>query len=66
MFKIILSTLILLAFQVTLQARTTPTLENTTKLYVATFNRAPDAGGLEYWANDAGLDLEGIAQSFFD
>lgn len=66
MLKIIMSTLMLFAFQSSLQAGTTPTLENTTKLYVATFNRAPDAGGLNYWANDAGLALEGIAQSFFD
>jgi len=66
MLKIILSTLMIFAFQSSLQAGTTPTLENTTKLYVATFNRAADAGGLDYWANGAGLDLEGIAQSFFD
>lgn len=45
---------------------TIPTQENVTKLYVATFNRAPDAGGLNYWVNDAGLQLEQIAQSFFD
>jgi len=36
------------------------------KLYVATFNRAPDAEGLRYWTNDSGLSIEGIAQSFFD
>ena len=66
MLKIIMSTLMLLAFQSSLQAGTTPTLENTTKLYVATFNRAPDAAGLNYWAHKAGLDLEGIAKSFFD
>ena len=56
----------LLAFQTSLQAGTTPTQENVTKLYVATFNRAPDAGGLDYWVNGAGLDLGGIAKSFFD
>jgi len=66
MLKIIMGTLMLFAFQSSLQAGTAPTLENTTKLYVATFNRAPDSKGLNYWANDAGLDLEGIAQSFFD
>jgi hypothetical protein len=33
---------------------------------VATFNRAPDAAGLSYWLNDSGLQLEEIAQSFFD
>src|SRR3989339_431488 len=36
------------------------------KLYVATFNRAPDAAGLDYWVNDSGLSLDQIAQSFFD
>ncbi len=44
---------------------TTPTQENVTKLYVAMFERAPDAAGLDYWIKDSGLDLEGIAQSFF-
>jgi hypothetical protein len=42
------------------------TREQVAKLYVATFNRAPDADGLDYWVNDSGLTLEGIAQSFFD
>ncbi len=36
------------------------------ELYVATFNRAPDAAGLAYWVNDSGLTIEQIAQSFFD
>jgi len=36
------------------------------KLYVATFNRAPDAAGLSYWVNDSGLSIEQIAMSFFD
>ena len=44
----------------------TPTQEEVAKLYVATFNRAPDEAGLNYWVNDSGLDLAGIAQSFFD
>ena len=39
--------------------------KNITKLYVATFNRAPDANGIEYWLNSE-LNLEDIAQSFFD
>ncbi len=34
-------------------------------LYVATFNRAPDSAGLEYWASQD-MSLEEIAQSFFD
>jgi len=44
---------------------TTATQENVTKLYVATFDRAPDKDGLNYWLN-SGFDLESIAMSFFD
>ena len=50
---------------VTLNA-TTPTYENVTRLYVATFDRTPDVAGLKYWVNDSGLELEEIARSFFD
>ncbi len=35
-----------------------------TEIYVATFNRAPDAAGLDYWAG-TGLTIEEIAASFF-
>ncbi len=42
-----------------------PTSDEVTKLYVATFNRAPDSSGLTYWLK-SGLTLEEIAQSFFD
>ncbi len=45
---------------------TTPTEQSITKLYIATFDRAPDAKGLDYWLNDSGLILEEIAQSFFE
>ncbi|ADR34437.1 hypothetical protein Sulku_1776 [Sulfuricurvum kujiense DSM 16994] len=41
-------------------------LNDVTKLYVATFNRAPDSAGLDYWVYSSGLTLEQIAQSFFD
>jgi len=41
-------------------------IEDVAKLYVATFNRAPDAAGLNYWIYDSGLTLEEIAISFFD
>ena len=41
------------------------TLSEVTKLYVATFNRAPDAAGMNYWVN-SGMSIEQIAQSFFD
>jgi len=40
--------------------------EDVAKLYVATFNRAPDTAGLDYWVNSSGLSLEGIAASFFE
>jgi hypothetical protein len=40
--------------------------EQVTKLYVATFNRAPDAAGLDYWVNTSGLTIEEIANAFFD
>ncbi len=42
------------------------TYDNVAKLYVATFNRAPDADGLEYWVYKSNLSLEGIAKSFFE
>ena len=45
---------------------TQPTKENVAKLYVATFERAPDSAGLDYWIYNSGLELEEIAQSFFD
>lgn len=46
------------------------TREEVAKLYVATFNRAPLADGLDYWADenleDNGWTIEMIAESFFD
>lgn len=42
------------------------TLASLTQLYVATFNRAPDTAGINYWLNDSNLALEQIATSFFD
>jgi len=45
---------------------TTPTKESVTKLYVATFNRAPDSAGLNYWVDTSKMPLEDIASSFFD
>ncbi len=41
-------------------------LTEAARLYVATFNRAPDAAGLAYWAYESPLSLEEIARSFFD
>ena len=43
-----------------------PTEEEVAKIYVATFNRAPDTDGLSYWTNASGLRLSQIAQSFFE
>ncbi len=40
--------------------------ESVTRLYVASFGRAPDSAGLNYWVNESGLSLEGIAKSFFE
>ena len=64
--RMLIGMLMLMLAQSSLQAGTVPTQENVTKLYVATFNRAPDAAGLNYWVNDSGLTLEQISQSFFD
>ncbi len=42
-----------------------PTQDEIVKLYVSTFNRAPDSDGINYWLN-SGLKLSEIASSFFD
>ncbi len=46
------------------------TRQQVAELYVATFNRAPDARGLSYWTESSFTDetrtIESIAQSFFD
>ncbi len=57
--------LLSILFVGTLLHATVPTNKNVTELYVATFMRAPDAAGLEYWMNQ-GLSLEAIAESFFE
>ena len=53
-------------FSAVLLNATAPTTENVTKLYIATFKRAPDSAGLNYWVKESNLQLEGIASSFFD
>ncbi len=58
--------LLALLFITTVLNATAPTEESVTKLYIATFDRAPDAKGLDYWLNDSGLSLEEIAESFFN
>ncbi len=62
----LLTVVILFAFATINLHATEPTKENVTKLYIATFDRAPDKAGLEYWVNDSKLNLENIAMSFFD
>ena len=43
------------------------TREDVTKLYVASFNRAPDAAGLSYWMNDSVItNLEDMAAAFME
>jgi hypothetical protein len=45
------------------------TQQQVAELYVATFNRAPEAAGLSYWVNDSfggNPTIEQIAASFFD
>ncbi len=58
--------LLISAVAVSILSATTPNRESVTELYIATFDRAPDSAGINYWLNDSGLSLEGIAQSFFD
>jgi len=62
MFKRLFLSLLLVG---TLLQATAPTRISVAKLYIATFDRAPDAEGLEYWLY-SGLDIESIAMSFFD
>ena len=42
------------------------TEQQVAELYVATFNRAPDKPGLDFWVYDSGFTIEQIAESFFD
>ncbi len=58
--------LVLLVLMVVGLNATAPTRENVTKLYIATFDRAPDSQGLDHWVDISGFNLEEIAQSFFD
>ncbi len=57
--------LLSLLFLTTFLVADAPTREQIAKIYVATYNRAPDAGGLEYW-NNSGLSRQEIAKFFFD
>jgi hypothetical protein len=48
------------------QTGTKPQLDNVTRLYIATFGRAPESAGSDYWLYESKLNLEDIARSFFD
>jgi len=61
----IITTIFIILFSLFLHAEK-PTEESLIRLYVATFNRAPDAAGIEYWLFDSGLNLQEIAKSFFE
>ena len=63
-FKILLTMVLLYTFLSA--SEDVPTQEEVAKLYVATFNRAPDSAGLNYWTKESGLKLSKIGQSFFD
>ena len=65
MKKLLLIVSFLLLF-VGVSNATQPNNTSVAKLYVATFDRAPDSAGLDYWVNLSGLSLEEIATSFFD
>jgi surface protein len=56
--------LLLLILLTNIVLATIPTNTNLTRLYIAYFDRAPDAKGLKYWVEDSGLYLEEIATSF--
>ena len=62
---IVLTIMILFMFMTNINAQN-PTKDSVIKLYVATFNRAPDSTGLNYWLTKSNLTLEQIAMSFFD
>ena len=57
--------ILLLIFIISFSNAQQATNNNITKLYIATFDRAPDAQGINYWVN-SNHSLEEIASSFFD
>ncbi|MBL0721597.1 MAG: DUF4214 domain-containing protein [Sulfurovum sp.] len=66
MKRVILGTTILLLLSSGVLLSEEATKENVAGLYVATFDRAPDGAGLDYWVEKSDLSLEGIATSFFE
>ena len=65
MKKIILSSLAIAMMMGTTVNAEEATYDSVAGLYSATFNRAPDEKGLNYWV-DTKMPLEDIAKSFFD
>ena len=43
-----------------------PSYQEVATIYIATFGRAPEFDGLNYWVHDSGLDIDAIAKSFFE
>lgn len=64
--KKLLAFLFIIIVSYTFASEEYPTKEEVGKLYVATFNRAPDNEGLNYWIYNSGLKLSEIATSFFE
>jgi len=58
--------LLVVGLMVTSMYAEVATQANVTKLYIATFDRAPDSAGLDYWVESSDFGLEDIATSFFD
>jgi hypothetical protein len=63
--KKILTVILFVSFFNSILIAEDATADSVTKLYIATFDRAPDSDGIAYWL-DTGLVLNDIAQSFFD
>ena len=65
MKKLLLMILFVSFFNSIVVADNAVTDNSVTKLYIATFDRAPDSDGINYWLN-AEMSLNEIAMSFFD
>ncbi len=65
MFKFLVTLVLSVFLMGTLYAEEA-TKESVTKLYIATFDRAPDNAGLDYWVYNSNLSQEEIAMSFFE
>jgi len=63
--KKLLTTILFISFFNSMVIAEDVTDKSITKLYIATFDRAPDSDGISYWLK-SGLSLNEIAMSFFD